>query len=710
MSGLATGLDVAALIATPSSCQLTFSGLGVFPVGHIDVVLPNGRVPCTSVTSRGAPAGATHRGAAWVTNPTSRKGPAISSVFRDGLSGRVSLAITAPVLANSRDFAALVAVVVPVGNLARGLADAYGGPDHFTFTVRDRNGQLLAAPTSASTSHGGQISAVRTIPGLGWQLTAAESSDTALAASHTVFWRIAALGAGAVLVLLLLLFAVNRRIANPLRRLTAAVTQASRRQQLDPVDVGGPRELRAMVQEFNAMVAARASYEYQLAHHALHDPLTGLPNRALFLDRTDIALLGARADASSSIVVFSIDLDRFKVVNTSLGYPSGDAVLLEAADRLQAVCRAGDTVARCGDGYLICQPGSDAAERALSTAARLLDCLGLPFEAGQGEVTLSASVGVAIGRANLTASQLVNDADIAMHAAKEAGGGRYRLIDDELRVASGDRLSLESDLRIALRDGQLHVEYQPVVDLVTGRITGAEALLRWAHPLRGAVPPLTFVPLAEQSDLIHPLGRFVLDAACAQAAVWNAMGHELRMSVNVSGRQLTDPSFVGHVAHALDNSGLPAGQLCLELTETVLMDDAMKSEELLTELKAFGVDISVDDFGTGYSSLAYLNRFPVDEVKIDRTFVQNLDHAQPDSTLVAAMVAMGHALGLQVVAEGIETERQAMAIRTLGCRSAQGYLFSRPRTSADFSTLLVQGRANKHGRDVTAQPTAQHPH
>ncbi|MDQ1695971.1 MAG: hypothetical protein QOJ03_1324, partial [Frankiaceae bacterium] len=692
-----TGLDITALVANPSDCRLTFSGLGVFPTGHIDIVLPDGRVPCSSLTRQGAPSGAAHKSAAWVGAAATRQGPAISSLFLDGLSGRSALAISAPVTDHAGTVEAFAAVVVPVADLARGLAASYGGPKHFTFAVRDARGRLLSAPTTGragnSTPHGAMITATRAIPGLDWRLTAAESAGIALAASHAVFWRVAALGAGCLFVLLLLLFAVNRRIADPLRRLTSAVIQASQRQCIDPVEIRGPREVREMTAEFNAMVTARASYENQLAHHALHDPLTGLPNRALFLDRTELALKAADG-VPATVAVFSIDLDRFKVVNSSLGYTVGDAVLLEVADRLNSICGPGDSVARCGDGFLMCQPGADAPMRASSTAARILDRLGLPFASEHGEVSLSASVGVAQGRADVTAGQLINDADIAMYAAKAAGGGQYRLIDDDLRAASSDRLSLETDLRAALREDQLHLVYQPVVNLVTGDITGAEALLRWTHPKRGLVQPMTFIPLAEQSDLIHPIGRFVLQAACAQAAEWNNNGHPLRMSVNVSGRQLLDPAFPGHVAHALDKSGLPGEQLCLELTETVLMDDAVRSEDLLQQLKALGVELSVDDFGTGYSSLAYLKRFPVDEVKIDRSFVQSLDDNQ-DDTLVAAMVAMGHALGLHVVAEGIETESQAAAVRTLGCRSAQGYLFSRPQASDDFTALLAQGAAGE---------------
>jgi EAL domain-containing protein (putative c-di-GMP-specific phosphodiesterase class I) len=278
-----------------------------------------------------------------------------------------------------------------------------------------------------------------------------------------------------------------------------------------------------------------------------------------------------------------------------------------------------------------------------------------------------------------------------MFAAKDAGGGRFRLIDDELRERSSERLSLEADLRGALTREEMHVVYQPLVELLTGRITGVEALLRWTHSARGPIPPTTFIPLAENAGLIGPIGEYVLETACRQAADWAGAGHEIRLSVNMSGLQLHAPGFVQSVRRVLHTSGLDPERLCLELTESVLMDDAMRGAQVLRELKDLGVYLSVDDFGTGYSSLAYLQRFPVDELKIDRLFVQTLDGAGQDPSLVAAMIAMGHALGLHVLAEGVETDAQRAALLTLGCRSAQGYLFSKPQPPEHITELLVSG-------------------
>jgi diguanylate cyclase (GGDEF)-like protein len=392
------------------------------------------------------------------------------------------------------------------------------------------------------------------------------------------------------------------------------------------------------------------------------------------------------------VAVLSIDIDRFKVINASLGYQGGDDILGAVGARLAAILEPTDTVGRSlGDGFLICRPDTSDNRAAAGLAALVLQSFEEPFSVAGTELALAASVGIARGRRGAEPDGLVRDAEIAMYAAKELGGGRYRLIDDELRARSSERLALEADLRVALGSRQLHLEYQPVVNLISGAITGVEALLRWTHPTRGPVSPLTFIPVAEDTGLIGPIGQWVLDEACRQASAWNAAGHRLRVAVNVSGRQLHDADFLSQVVSAIHSNDLDPSQLCLELTESTLMDDAARVSELLQELKDVGVDLSVDDFGTGYSSLAYLKRFPVDELKIDRCFVQNVGETGEDRTLVSAMVAMGHALGLQVVAEGIETHSQMAALMTLGCRAAQGYLFSKPQRAGQISAMLKSG-------------------
>jgi diguanylate cyclase (GGDEF)-like protein len=697
MAGLANGFPVPTLLKNPSACSLSFTDLGVFSSGHIDIVLSDGRVPCSSSAKKGAPPGATHAGAAWLTEAGTTRAPRVTGVFTDQLTRQQAVAVTAPISAPTGKLLGFTALVLPIADLSAGLAKTYGGPEKFAFTVRDSNRRLLASPAAARGGVAADtITGTHEVPQLGWQISAARLRADALASTRTAFTRLAVLAAAALALLLALLAAAHGRIGRPLRRLTVATAHASVRGFAEQVAERGPTEVRRLAREFNAMISARAGYEAQLNHHALHDPLTGLPNRALCLDRITHALEGAGADPGE-VAVLVIDLDRFKFVNASLGYQVGDQVLIAAGTRLASVLRPGDTLARSGDGFIICRPSADEAV-AGQLAAQLIASLSEDFAAAGVQVSLTASLGVAFGRRGATADELVRDAGTAMYEAKGAGGGRFRLINDELRQRTGEQLSLEADLRTALANGQLHVEYQPLVNLVTGQALGTEALLRWTHPNRGPISPLVFIPLAERTGLIVALGQFVLEQASAQAAAWHRAGHSLRMSVNMSGLQLHAPGFVESVATVLHDTGLDPAQLCLELTETVLMDDALRGAEVLRDLKGLGVTLSVDDFGTGYSSLAYLQQFPVDELKIDRCFVQRLGDSGNDHSLVAAMVAMGHALGLHVLAEGVETDQQRAALLTLGCRSAQGFLFSKPQRPAQVADWLR--RRTSHSHDV----------
>ncbi len=708
--GLAAGLRVADVVAAASECRLDFSELGVFTIGHIDIVLPDGVVPCSSVSQQGAPPGATQSGADWLSDASAATESGVTAPFTDRLTGLPAVAVTAPVMDEGGRATGFVAVVLPLSGLPEGLARTYGGPEALTFTVHDASGRSLGADPDSTSAPGGaadQILGHDTVADLGWVVSAGQSRAEALAPIRSAQLRRLAVEGAAIVLLLGLLGLVNRRIARPLRRLTTAAKEASRQLAPEPVPEMGPAEVRHLAREFNTMITVRTEFEKQLSHHALHDPLTGLPNRALLLDRVEQALQAA-PETPELVAVLSIDLDRFKLVNATVGYRQGDDVLTAVATRLKFTLAAGDTLARAGGvGFIICrhQAGDQVAER---LAERVMARLAEPFSIGQTSVTLTASVGIAIGRRGVSAEALVRDSDTAMFAAKDAGGGRYQLIDDELRTRSSERMTLEADLRNALVGGQVHVAYQPVVSLLTGQITGAEALARWSHPTRGQVSPLTFIPVAEDAGLIAPIGRFVLDEACKQARSWTVQGHPLRIAVNVSGMQLRDPEFVRQVTDALHGNRLEPSQLCLELTESILMQDTVRASDVLHELKQVGVDLSVDDFGTGYSSLAYLRRFPVDELKIDGSFMQNLNAAEADQTLVAAMVAMGHALGLHVVAEGVETHEQRATLLTMGCRTAQGFLFCRPQAADQITELLRTGLPAEFQRAVAADQS-QHP-
>jgi len=428
----------------------------------------------------------------------------------------------------------------------------------------------------------------------------------------------------------------------------------------------------------------RRRAEEKLAYRALHDDLTGLPNRALLLDRLGHALeRGRRQD--STVAVLALDIDHFKDVNDRLGHDAGDELLVRIAARLTHAVRSADTVARLtagtvarfgGDEFVVLCEDVPAEEVAIRLAERLGEEVARPVAAGGNELEVTASVGIAVAAAGTagSAESLVRDADAAMYRAKELGRSRYETFDLAMRSRALDRLALEAELRHAIEHGELRLHYQPIVALADGGVSGVEALVRWEHPERGLVPPGDFIPLAEQSGLIVELGRWVLEQACRQAAAWPGV----RMAVNLSTRQLGDRRLVADVTEALERTGLEPGRLTLEVTETLIMERLEASIELLEELKALGVRLSLDDFGTGYSSLSYLERLPLDALKLDRSFVSGLGPDETEPAIVAAVIEMGRALGMTVIAEGVETEQQAARLRALGCVYAQGFHFARP--------------------------------
>jgi diguanylate cyclase (GGDEF)-like protein/PAS domain S-box-containing protein len=454
-----------------------------------------------------------------------------------------------------------------------------------------------------------------------------------------------------------------------------------------------------MVVHLAAMAIERKAFEDRLAHQAHHDPLTGLPNRVLFLEFLVLALARARRHRSSVAVLF-LDLDRFKVVNDSLGHDAGDDLLVAMARRLKGVVRPGDTIARFGgdEFTVLCEDlsGPHARQQAIDLAERLLEAIHSPFELDGDETFLSASIGIALaGGASDRPEALLRDADAAMYRAKDRGKGRWELFDEEMRSTARQRLETENALHRALDRHEFRVFYQPVVSLSEGRCVGAEALVRWQHPDRGLVAPYEFITLAEETGLIVPLGAWVLEEACRQVAEWQK---DLRadssfvVSVNLSARQLAQPDLVTSVASALERSGADARNLCLEITESVLMDDAEGTIGSITALKSLGVKLSIDDFGTGYSSLGYLKRFPVDSVKVDQSFVDGLGSDPEDSAIVAAVVSLGHALGLTVVAEGVESAEQLEELIALGCDQAQGFFFAPPQPASDVGAMVGHGR------------------
>ncbi len=430
----------------------------------------------------------------------------------------------------------------------------------------------------------------------------------------------------------------------------------------------------------------------QLAHQAAHDALTGLPNRVFFLDRAAHALDRTRRSRSSVAVLFC-DLDRFKVINDSLGHEAGDVLLRELAGRLREVVRPGDTVARFGgdEFTILCESIADEAH-ALAIAERVGRVAVTPFALGDGEVFVTMSVGIALGSgAHTRPEALIENADAAMYRAKARGGNRREVFDRGMRARAKRRLELHSALHRAVERGEFRVFYQPVVSLQSLLPVGVEALVRWQHPERGLVGPREFIGLAEETGLIVPIGTHVLHEACRQAERWRATEPgrpPLCIKVNLSARQFAHPNLVEVVAGILTETGVDPANVYLEITETALMEDAESTSAALRELKSLGVSLTVDDFGTGYSSLLYLKRFPVDELKVDRTFVAGLLGNAEDEAIVAAIVSLAHTLGLKAVAEGVESTAQLTRLQELGCDIGQGYHFARPMPAGSMAVHL----------------------
>jgi len=431
----------------------------------------------------------------------------------------------------------------------------------------------------------------------------------------------------------------------------------------------------------------------QAEHMAQHDPLTELPNRQLFLDRLNVGLARARREGRKAAVFF-LNLDRFQVINDSLGHTVGDWVLHEAGRRIQAVVRQGDTLARFGsDEFALFVSGLPASDHAGKIAMKMLEAVQAPFQVEGRELFITLSVGASVfPEDGPDAETLLKNAGTALHRAKDKGRDTWELYTAAMNEKAVERLALESALRKAVAREELVLHYQPIIEAPTGRIVGAEALLRWRHPERGLLFPKDFIDLAETTGLITGMGPWILKTACTQARAWQDQGHPgFLMALNLSAHQFLDPDLLKKVGDALQASGLPPSCLELEITESLAMQTAEATLELLRRLKALGVSLSIDDFGTGHSSLAYLKRFPIDRLKIDQSFVREMVSDPNDAAIVATVLLMSRSLGLEVVAEGVEREDQLAFLRERGCGFAQGYLFSRPVEPVAFAPLLQEG-------------------
>jgi diguanylate cyclase (GGDEF)-like protein/PAS domain S-box-containing protein len=457
-------------------------------------------------------------------------------------------------------------------------------------------------------------------------------------------------------------------------------------------DLRGDRRIRGVV--LNARdVTERVQLEEELTRQAFHDGLTDLANRALFRDRLDQAL--ARAQRTGlAMCVLLIDLDGFKQVNDTLGHDAGDRLLQEVGRRFGEVIRAGDTLARLGGDEFALLLEETKEPVAIGLAERLLERLSDAVSVADHQLTLGASIGIVAHRGRGSSEDLIRHADVAMYAAKEAGRGRYELYEDGMARELGELLGLEHELRLGLKRGQFAVHYQPLVDLGADAVVGVEALLRWHSKTRGLVPPDRFIPVAESTGLIMPLGEFVLEEACRQTAGWEQAGllpEEFTMWVNLSGKQLSMGGVSELVRRTLRETGLSPKRLGLEVTETAIVVGGALGERAraeLQELHDLGIRIAVDDFGTGFSSLGHLRSFPVDVIKVDRSFIQGVERNPKDAAITANLASLAHALGLVATAEGIESESQLASVRELGCDHAQGFLFAHPVAAEEISSLL----------------------
>jgi len=450
-------------------------------------------------------------------------------------------------------------------------------------------------------------------------------------------------------------------------------------------------------------IAERKDLEQQLAHQAFHDALTGLANRALFRERVAHALRRNTRTRDSAAVLF-IDLDDFKAVNDSLGHSAGDEVLTAVAERLGACVRAADTVARIGgDEFAVLIEDLESTHDALEAGTRVVASLAAPQRIGAAEVVVGASVGVALSAPDVaSAEELMRDADLAMYVAKRNGKGRLEVFEPSMHAAAVERLSLESDLRRALEGEEITVHYQPILDLTTEEVTSLEALVRWDHPEHGLLLPERFLTVAEDTGLIVPMGRRVLREGCRRLASWRSQGYldaDVTLCLNLSARELQDGGLLHGLEAALAETNLEASALVLEITESTLVREVPATIERMARLKALGVGLAIDDFGTGYSSLSYLQRFPFDTLKVDRSFVTVRQGEVASSSLVRAIVALGRALGMQTVAEGIEAESQLDFLKELDCAFGQGFHFARPMSAAAMTRFLEE-RAQRGRRAV----------
>jgi diguanylate cyclase (GGDEF)-like protein len=701
----------------PSRCEAVFNGLGslIAGFGHMHLLGGDGKAICSL-----PPAGYTGAMPAveWASLLSAPGGGSVGTPVPDPLTGKMSRLLVVPVQGDGGRTGYLVLVIyltaawsgidVPASLPNDALLVTLDGSRSVVIGASDAGKDLNGRQTAGTglVSRGSdrgrtvvwfdgqrRFAVEVAVPKTDHKLVVAVPVSALTAGAKEQLRRNLALGAVASLLLAGLGLLLHRRLARPMRRITTAIRAGGDGVEQAWAPVEGPAELCEMAEAFNEMLTERRGREVELRHRATHDPLTGMLNRAALAEALTECL-----DGGTPAAVLFMDLDRFKLVNDSHGHPVGDALLIALGKRLVTAVRPQDTVARFGgDEFVILCPGVVDEEVALQIAHRMSDALADVFLVEGHELFLTGSVGVAIGRPSDGPEDLLRDADNAMYRAKEQGRPGYAFFDAGMRDKSRRRLELEQELHFALERDELRLVYQPVFDTLTGEAVGAEALLRWDSP-QGPISPAEFIPIAEETGLVMPIGDWVLRTACRQAAAWRReFGRGLPVSVNVAARQLTRPGLATQVLVALGEAGAEPDDLVLEITEHGVLEDFAAAFRQLPEVRALGVRVAVDDFGTGWSSLSYLQRLPVDELKIDRSFVATLGVEGPSMAIVGSLVSLAHGLGLTVVAEGVETDEQLTELRRLGCDSVQGFLLARPAppdvVGANLATLRRRASA-----------------
>lgn len=532
------------------------------------------------------------------------------------------------------------------------------------------------------------------------------------ATAGAIVWLNATVGLYALAVALPTIVILYFTYANYLEdiRATAAQAELAERRRAEQAEQH-VRELSRYIAELEQTTRALEESREHFRYVAFHDVLTGLPNRALFAEHVQLAIERARRHADQTFAVLFIDLDRFKYINDCLGHAVGDKLLVATARRLESCVRQVDTVARFGgDEFAILLDRLTSANEAVGVAERIQEALSVPFQLDRYEAFVTASIGIAFGRDGeyVAPDEIIRDADIAMYRAKESGRARYELFDKEMHSRAVSRLRLENDLRRALAKQEFCLHYQPIINLHTGKLAGFEALARWQHPERGLVSPVEFIPVAEETGLIVPIGRWMMQEACHQMSAWHRQSpgnRHLTLSVNLSGKQLAQPDLTDQIEAILNEAGLPARALKLEITETVVMENAESATAAFDRLRKMGVRLSIDDFGTGYSSLGYLHRFPFDTLKIDRSFIGSIGQSDENLEIVHTITKLAHNLGMDVVAEGVERAEQVAVLRSLSCHYGQGFFFSKPLDS-DAATQFIELASSDERKPFVPLPPA----